>query len=64
MQQISWKAMQEQTWLSEKGDPLGSVREIKIWPRYMQKQGCIPEKETFKILLDLEIQTNPPICVE
>ena len=32
MQQTNMKRVQDEAWLGKKGDLLGSVQEIKIWP--------------------------------
>ena len=54
MLQTGIKERQESAWLDRKGDPLGIVQTIEIWPCWqmigMPKPEPVLEKETHKIL--------------
>ena len=58
MPQTCVKGVQDSARLGQKGDPLGIVQEIKIWPNYLMApaQTRSEENKTHKILGDFEIK--------
>ena len=61
MWKIVRKRIQEQVWLSWKGDPGGIMQQIKICRYdkvYNHKPEALRETETYKIIRDVEIKTE------
>ena len=50
--------------MGTQGDPLGTVRKLKVdytYKQYLHSPESILENETYKLLWDFEIQTDPLI---